>query len=207
MQQRFIGILGSLWAQCFDRLVLENNELLRERAQMRVATDGSCLKNPGGKTGWAWVAEDGRWKSGSVAAGSNNIAELMAALAALRAHRTVEQLHLMIDSQYVLNIIQKWGAGWRRRGWKKADGSPVANAKLVEKLLDEAARPGLTFEWVKGHNGHSKGRYDPQVIADAFSSSGNKAAAAARKRTNRSVGTPAGGSKPRSPRKPRPKKD
>jgi len=194
---------------------------------MRVATDGSCLKNPGGKTGWAWVAEDGRWKSGSVAAGSNNIAELMAALAALRAHRSVDQLHLMIDSQYVLNIIQKWGAGWRRRGWKKADGSPVANAKLVEKLLDEAARPGLTFEWVKGHNGHwlnefadeqaglaarnqlgvSKGRYDPQVIADAFSSSGNKAAAAARKRTNRSVGTPAGSSKPRSPRKPRPKKD
>jgi len=176
---------------------------------MRVATDGSCLKNPGGKTGWAWVAEDGRWKSGSVAAGSNNIAELMAALAALRAHRSVEELHLMIDSQYVLNIIQKWGAGWRRRGWKKADGSPVANAKLVEKLLDEAARPGLTFEWVKGHNGHwlnefadeqaglaarnqlgvSKGRYDPQVIADAFSNSGNRAAAAARKRTNRSVGT------------------
>lgn len=158
---------------------------------MRIATDGSCLKNPGGKTGWAWVAEDGRWQSGSVAEGSNNIAELMAAIAALRASKKLEKVHLEIDSQYVLNIIQKWGAGWKRRGWKKADGEPVANANLVEKLLELAARPGLTMEWVKGHNGHwlnefadeqaglaarnqtplSKGRYtqeqiDAQMLAD-----------------------------------------
>lgn len=121
---------------------------------MRIATDGSCLKNPGGKTGWAWVAEDGRWQSGSVAEGSNNIAELMAAIAALRAAKKVKEVHLEIDSQYVLNIIEKWGAGWKRRGWKKADGEPVANAELVAKLLELADRPGLTLEWVKGHNGH-----------------------------------------------------
>ncbi len=153
---------------------------------MRIATDGSCLKNPGGKSGWAWVAEDGRWQSGSIAEGSNNIAELFAAIAALKATRRLETVHLEIDSQYVLNIIQKWGAGWRRKGWKKADGSPVANAKLVELLLDLADRPGLTMEWVKGHNGHwlnefadeqaglaarnqtpvSRGRYSKDQIAE-----------------------------------------
>lgn len=121
---------------------------------MNVATDGSCLKNPGGKTGWAWAADDGRWQSGSVAEGSNNIGELMAAIAALKAHQHVEQLHLEIDSQYVLNIIQKWGASWKRRGWRKANGEPVANAKLVARLLQLSQRPGLTMEWVKGHNGH-----------------------------------------------------
>jgi len=123
-------------------------------ATVKIATDGSCLKNPGGKTGWAWVAENGQWQSGSVAEGSNNIGELMAAIAALKASRKVAEVHLEIDSQYVLNIIQKWGKAWRRRGWKKANGEPVANADLVAKLMELADRPGLTMEWVKGHNGH-----------------------------------------------------
>lgn len=121
---------------------------------MKIATDGSCLKNPGGKTGWAWVAENGQWQSGSVPEGSNNIGELMAAIAALRATKKIAEVHLEIDSQYVLNIVKKWGAAWKRKGWKKANGEPVANAKLVEKLLLLSDRPGLTMEWVKGHNGH-----------------------------------------------------
>lgn len=121
---------------------------------MKIATDGSCLKNPGGKTGWAWAAEDGRWKAGSVAKGSNNIGELMAAISALSVHRKLPELHLLVDSQYVINVATKWGKSWRRRGWTKANGEPVANAKLVAKLVELAERPGLTFEWVKGHNGH-----------------------------------------------------
>lgn len=155
---------------------------------MRIATDGSCLKNPGGKTGWAWVAENGIWQSGSVAEGSNNIGELMAAIAALRASKNLPEVHLEIDSQYVLNIIQKWGPGWKKRGWKKANGEPVANVELVDKLLTLSNRRGLTMEWVKGHNGHwlnefadeqaglaaknqtppRKGRYTEEEIADAI---------------------------------------
>lgn len=192
---------------------------------MRVATDGSCLKNPGGKTGWAWVAEDGRWQSGSLPEGSNNIGELMAAIAALHAHRKVEKLHLEIDSQYVLNIAQKWGKAWRRKGWKKADGSPVANIKLVSRLLDLVDRPGLTMEWVRGHNGHwlneltderagsaarlqtptTKGRFTPDEIAEAVLADGDAKAAAAKKRAAKK-GTEKPKSKTPAKRATKPKK-
>ena len=50
-----------------------------------VATDGACMRNPG-PAGWAWVGEDGRWAAGSLAAGTNNIGELLAVLYAIRDH-------------------------------------------------------------------------------------------------------------------------
>ena len=44
--------------------------------------------------------------------------------------------------------------GWKKRGWRKADGKPVLNADLVKDL--DAALAGRTvhFEWVRGHVGH-----------------------------------------------------
>ncbi len=46
--------------------------------------------------------------------------------------------------------------GWKRKGWKKGDGKPVANVEIM-KALDEAMtgrRDRVRFEWVKGHAGH-----------------------------------------------------
>ena len=46
--------------------------------------------------------------------------------------------------------------GWKRRGWKKGDGKPVANLEIM-KALDRAMqgrRDRVRFEWVKGHSGH-----------------------------------------------------
>ena len=51
--------------------------------------------------------------------------------------------------------MTKWAPSWRRKGWKKADGKPVANRELVERLLTlYEARIGRTeVEWVRGHAG------------------------------------------------------
>ena len=123
-----------------------------------VSTDGSCLKNPGGPIGWAWVNHaDGSYASAGHRAGTNQIAELSAVLDALKAHPGSEPLLIESDSQYAIKCSDgTWSRGWKRKGWKTASGSLVKNLPLVE-AIDAAisARPGqVSFKWVKGHAGN-----------------------------------------------------
>ncbi|HHX85730.1 MAG TPA: ribonuclease HI family protein [Actinomycetales bacterium] len=118
------------------------------------AADGSALGNPG-PAGWAWYIDADRWRCGGWSRGTNNQGELTAVLDLLRqtAHSD-EPLHVLCDSQYVINSITTWMPGWKRKGWKKRDGKPVLNVEIM-KALDEAMRGrSVTFEWVKGHAGH-----------------------------------------------------
>ena len=120
------------------------------------AADGSALGNPG-PAGWAWYVDDSRWHAGGWPHGTNNQGELMAVLDLFRAtaHLPEEALHILCDSQYVINCITKWMPGWKRRGWKKADGKPVLNVDLLKQIDAELAGRTYTFEWVKGHAGHT----------------------------------------------------
>lgn len=119
------------------------------------AADGSSLGNPG-PAGWAWYVDDDCWASGGWPHGTNNMGELMAVLDLLQQTAHIgEPLHVLCDSQYAINVISKWTKGWKRKGWKKSDGKPVLNVDLV-KALDEAMQGrDVTFEWVRGHNGHA----------------------------------------------------
>ena len=120
------------------------------------AADGSALGNPG-PAGWAWYVDDSRWHAGGWPHGTNNQGELMAVLDLFRAtaHLPDEPLHILCDSQYVINCVTKWMPGWKRRGWKKADGKPVLNVDLLHQIDAELAGRTYTFEWVKGHAGHA----------------------------------------------------
>ncbi|QIM18656.1 ribonuclease HI [Leucobacter coleopterorum] len=119
------------------------------------AADGSALGNPG-PAGWAWVIDEQHWRAGGWPRATNNQGELMAVLDLLHAtaDRAAEPLHVLCDSQYVINSVTQWMPGWKRRGWRKADGKPVLNRDLLEQL--DAALTGrqVRFEWVKGHAGH-----------------------------------------------------
>ena len=119
------------------------------------AADGSALGNPG-PAGWAWYVDDDCWRAGGWPHGTNNQGELMAVLDLLRAtaHLPEEDLHILCDSQYVINSITKWMPGWKRKGWRKADGKPVLNVDLLKELDRELAGRKYRFEWVKGHAGH-----------------------------------------------------
>jgi ribonuclease HI len=119
------------------------------------AADGSALGNPG-PAGWAWYVDDNCWRAGGWPHGTNNQGELMAVLDLLRAtaHLPGEDLHILCDSQYVINSITKWMPGWKRKGWRKADGKPVLNVDLLKELDRELAGRKYRFEWVKGHAGH-----------------------------------------------------
>lgn len=122
------------------------------------AVDGSSLGNPG-PAGWAWVVSPGVWDAGGWPLGTNNMGELTAVLELLRATEAAglahEPLHILADSQYAINCISKWMPGWKRRGWKKADGQPVANREILEELDRALVGRSYRFEWVKGHAGHS----------------------------------------------------
>lgn len=117
------------------------------------AVDGSALSNPG-PAGWAWYIDEDHWDADGWERGTNNMGELQAVIELLAATPPQEELHILCDSQYVINSVTKWMAGWKRKGWKKADGQPVLNQDQLKAI--DAALTGrtVTFEWVKGHAGH-----------------------------------------------------
>jgi len=118
------------------------------------AADGSSLSNPG-PAGWAWYIDQDCWAAGGWPHGTNNMGELMAVLDLLRQTAEAdEQLLVLCDSQYVINSVTKWMPGWKRRGWRKADGQPVLNLDLLQGLDAALVGRKVTFEWVKGHAGH-----------------------------------------------------
>jgi len=119
------------------------------------AADGSSLSNPG-PAGWAWYIDDDHWAAGGWPHGTNNMGELMAVLDLVRqtASTPDEPLRILCDSQYVINSVTKWMPGWKRKGWRKADGKPVLNVDLLKDLDAELAGRTVRFEWVKGHAGH-----------------------------------------------------
>ena len=123
-----------------------------------IYTDGSCLRNPDGPGGWAAVIREvATGKVTELCDGSpattNNRMELSAAIAALAFPKTPAKIALYTDSQYLKNGITKWMAGWKRRGWKRADGQPVLNQDLWQELDALYSRHDVTFHWVKGHVG------------------------------------------------------
>ena len=118
------------------------------------AADGSSLGNPG-PAGWAWYVDEDTWDAGGWPKGTNNLGELTAILRLLEATaETGEELHILADSQYAINVVSKWRLGWKKRGWTKADKKPIKNLELIQEIDRAMEGRRVTFEWVKGHAGH-----------------------------------------------------
>ncbi|MGP9538684.1 RNase H family protein [Brachybacterium sp. AOP43-C2-M15] len=120
------------------------------------AADGSALGNPG-PAGWAWYIDEDTWRAGGWPHGTNNMGELKAVLDLLEATAVDadQHLHVLCDSQYVINSVTKWMPGWKRKGWRKKDGKPVMNVELLQDIDRALAGRSVEFEWVKGHSGHA----------------------------------------------------
>jgi ribonuclease HI len=117
-----------------------------------VTTDGSALGNPG-YAGWAWVVSEHEWGSGNAQKATNNQMELRAVLEALKQAPEDTEVLVRSDSRYAIDCLTKWVHGWRKRGWKTADGKDVANRELIEEILLHMGRNRVRFEWVRGHDG------------------------------------------------------
>ena len=120
-----------------------------------IYTDGACKGNPG-PGGWgAWMSSGGHEKElcGGEALTTNNRMELTAVIESLTALKRRCDVVLYTDSEYVRKGITEWMANWKRRGWKTADGKPVKNVELWQKLDAAAAAHRVEWRWVKGHAG------------------------------------------------------
>lgn len=118
-----------------------------------LASDGSSHRNGfGGPMGWAWAREDGAWLSNGWHTGSNQRAELFGILSILLFHPKTP-IKVQMDSQYAMNVTEKWSVGWARRGWRKPDNKPIANLDIIKPIreLMELRSEKIEFEWVKGH--------------------------------------------------------
>ena len=124
--------------------------------QVVIYTDGACSGNPG-PGGWGAVMISGAHVKeicGGEPGTTNNRMELMAAIQALEALKKPCKVELHTDSTYVMKGISEWIFGWKKRGWKTADGKPVKNDDLWRRLDTARARQDVRWNWVKGHAGH-----------------------------------------------------
>jgi ribonuclease HI len=81
--------------------------------------------------------------------------ELMAAIVGLEALNKPCNVVLYSDSQYLVKAFNEhWLEGWIKKGWKRSQNEPVKNVDLWKRLLKATQPHKVTFEWVRGHNGH-----------------------------------------------------
>jgi ribonuclease HI len=121
-------------------------------------TDGACAPSNPGPAGWGAVviAPDGTTETdhwGFIGHGTNQIAELTAAIEGLSLVPPGAQVELVSDSQYVLKGLVEWRGGWERRGFRNSKGEAVANLGLWKRLFGLADARRVTTRWVRGHNG------------------------------------------------------
>lgn len=81
----------------------------------------------------------------------------MAAIAALEALNRPCEVSLWSDSQYLINAFnQHWIDKWIRKNWMLSKSEPVKNADLWQRLLRACETHHITWNWVRGHNGHAQ---------------------------------------------------
>lgn len=134
--------------------VVEFNPQLKT---VKIFSDGSCLKNPGGPGGYGIVLQyrgEEREFSDGFHSTTNNCMEMMGALIGLERLKYPCNVILYSDSQYLKNGMTQWMKWWKRNGWMTSDKKPVKNVDLWKRLDEAASRHNVRWKWVKGHAGH-----------------------------------------------------
>ena len=115
-------------------------------------TDGSASPNPG-PGGYAVIDLDAKQPValGKEANSTNIRMEAMALIAAYKIAEPGDKI--MTDSEFWVNVVTKWAAGWQSNGWTKKSG-PIKNLELVKELYElYLNNPDVILEWTRGHVG------------------------------------------------------
>jgi ribonuclease HI len=123
---------------------------------IKIYTDGACKVNPG-TGGWAAIIQidsDVIELVGYEPMTTNNRMEMMAVISGLEYVRRNSVVHVVSDSQYVVNGATKWMAAWERKNWVRNKNESVKNVDLWQRMKQAIDKHKVTFEWVRGHNGH-----------------------------------------------------
>ncbi|MCO4813591.1 MAG: ribonuclease HI [Flavobacteriales bacterium] len=138
---------------------------------VKIYTDGSAKGNPG--NGGYGIVLKFQGKEKEISQGyrmtTNNRMELMAVIVALESLKTTKYpVAVFSDSKYVIDsIVKKWVFGWEKKNFKGKK-----NEDLWKRYLKIHNKFDITYNWVKGHNGHPENeRCD--VLAVNAADSGN----------------------------------
>lgn len=141
-----------------------------------IFSDGACSGNPG-PGGWGSVIAwpDGRIREigGGAPATTNNQMELTATIEALKLIQNDKgEVHFYTDSTYVIRGITQWIWGWRKRGWKNAEGQDILNQEYWRELSRVVGARGsenkIHWKYSRGHVG-TPGNERCDEIAVSFS--------------------------------------
>lgn len=126
----------------------------KPKRKVTIYTDGASSPNPG-VGGWAAILIDEKTNrtkeiSGSEYESTNNRMELTAVLKALRALKVSCDVHLISDSQYVVNAFnKKWIYKWEKEEWEF-----TKNNDLWVIILELSRQHDIMWEWCRGHDGN-----------------------------------------------------
>jgi ribonuclease HI len=141
---------------------LRTKEIGQARKALATATeavvwcDGSAAPTNPGTMGMGTVIAAGSARVelyGGGTFGSNNAAELGAAILALEALPSQCRVTVCADSQYLVFGITKWIGGWRRKDFKRG-GAPIPNAGLWRELDALNSSRSIRWQWIPGHSGN-----------------------------------------------------
>ena len=126
--------------------------------KVEIFCDGACSGNPGAG-GFGCILRGGdkeKELSGAEPLTTNNRMELMGAITALESLKRPCEVTLTTDSQYLAKGMTEWISGWVKRDWKNSKKEPVLNRDLWERLLVLSKTHRISWNWVRGHNGHAE---------------------------------------------------
>jgi len=127
--------------------------------QIYLYTDGACSGNPGpGGWGAILIAPQKRKRrlSGFSPYSTNNKMELTAVIQGLKCLTKTSNVHIVTDSKYIHNAFSlNWISRWQTNNWISATKEPVKNKDLWLNLIELEQRHIISWEWVKGHSGHT----------------------------------------------------
>ncbi len=141
------------------------------RLAFDIFCDGACVNNGrrGARAAFGMMARRDGVEIAAVAEPlradepqTNQRAELRGLRAALQFAETAARsgattVRIYTDSEYAINCLTKWVAGWKRAGWRRPGGEPVLHRDLLEPLYDSwIALRGIAFlNHVASHTGRS----------------------------------------------------
>jgi len=137
--------------------------------KIEIFTDGACKGNPG-PGGWGAILRMGKHEkemSGSDPQTTNNRMEMTAVVRALNALTEPCEVNVCTDSRYVIDGMTKWIQGWQKKGWINASKQPVRNADLWHDLIEACRNHKVTWQWVRGHDGHVENERADKLASDA----------------------------------------
>lgn len=117
-------------------------------------SDGSGSDaGPGGYGAILRYGELEKELSGYEPASTSQRMELTAAIRGLEALKGPKRVRVYSDSQYLVRGMSEWLEGWVRSGRLETPDA-LKNQDLWKKLAALGSRHEISWEWVRGHDGH-----------------------------------------------------